>query len=583
MKKSPIFSAFKKMLTLLTREDKKRWAMIAAFSCVMSFLEIVTAAVISIFASVLADPVRGMALFERVEQFVGVSFSLTPHRVVLNAAALFGGVYLLKSILGITESFFQQLSIQKICSNFRKRLLQRYACMDYGHYLTRNSSFYANTVEQDTFVAFVSCLSAVSKIVSEGAIALSLSFVVIFLNPVMTCACFTVVAFAIKGFSKLVLPIFSRLGKRYLEEYQLAQEQAYQFFHGLKELILLGKRDYFIGSYQRHCIVRDRLYALKMASSNTPHFLIEFLLIGLFVVAVVSLCQKEESLTRIITALGAYLYAGFRFMPCASRIATQTSILESSVPAIECIYEEFQQNGVESSLSSCQNLTFHHCVTLNNVHFQYLSAKQEVLSDISLSIQKGEKIGIVGSTGSGKSTLIDLLLGLLVPQSGTITVDDRFPVASFEWHRHIGYVPQTLYLLDGTIAENIAFGCEQVDLNRLNQVIDQAQLRSFVETVPLKEQNLVGERGIRLSGGERQRIAVARALYNNPDVLIFDEATSALDNTTEANLMETIYQVSQGRTMIVVAHRLTTLKDCDRIVVMNHGKIEKIVKYEELI
>jgi ATP-binding cassette subfamily C protein len=190
--------------------------------------------------------------------------------------------------------------------------------------------------------------------------------------------------------------------------------------------------------------------------------------------------------------------------------------------------------------------------------------------DFTLEIKKGESIGIVGETGSGKSTFIDLLLGLLRPTQGIILVDKQYPVNAKQWHEKIGYVPQSIYLTDDTIEANIAFGLEadMIDAGRLLQVIKEAQLEDFVQKLPDGVQTVVGERGVRLSGGERQRIAIARALYRNPEVLIFDEATSALDTETEARLMETINAVSKDRTVIMVAHRLSTLEKCDRVVRM---------------
>jgi ATP-binding cassette subfamily C protein len=185
-------------------------------------------------------------------------------------------------------------------------------------------------------------------------------------------------------------------------------------------------------------------------------------------------------------------------------------------------------------------------------------------------------MGIIGETGSGKSTLIDVLLGLLKPKTGTVQIDGQFSVSSYQWHQKIGYVPQTVYLIDDTIQANIAFGEEAVDSIQLNQVLEVAQLQKFITQLPKGVDTIVGERGIRLSGGERQRIAIARALYHDPEVLIFDEATSALDNETEACLMKMIHAVSQNRTVIMIAHRLTTLQKCDRIIVMEQGMIKDI-------
>ena len=202
--------------------------------------------------------------------------------------------------------------------------------------------------------------------------------------------------------------------------------------------------------------------------------------------------------------------------------------------------------------------------------------------NFDLEIKKGECVGFVGETGSGKSTLIDIILGLLKPTAGSILIDNLYPVNSYQWHQKIGYVPQATYLIDDTIEANIAFGekIEKIDHAHLLKVIEDAQLSSFISQLPSGVKTIVGERGIKLSGGERQRISIARALYRNPEVLIFDEATSALDNDTERRLMETIYSVSKNRTVIMIAHRLSTLNRCDRIINISHGQISDKVKQD---
>jgi ATP-binding cassette subfamily C protein len=263
-------------------------------------------------------------------------------------------------------------------------------------------------------------------------------------------------------------------------------------------------------------------------------------------------------------------------MPGLNRIINQLNAFKSVVPYIERVYHEFNFVSAKENYVDVPKLEFRQELSLANVSFRYLNTEKDVLNGTCLVIRKGECIGIVGETGSGKSTLVDIMLGLLRPQTGSILIDGQFPVNSYQWHQKIGYVPQSVYLIDDAIEANIAFGEQNIDEARLNETINAAQLRKFIDQLPLGYKTIVGERGIRLSGGERQRIAIARALYHNPEVLIFDEATSALDNETEARLMETIHAVSKDRTVIMVAHRLTTLEGCDRIVKMGEGMIHSI-------
>ena len=284
----------------------------------------------------------------------------------------------------------------------------------------------------------------------------------------------------------------------------------------------------------------------------------------------------------MIGILGGYLYAGFRLMPGLNRIINQLNVFKSIIPSIERVFNEYMMVAAKENYVDMPDFQFNETVTLKDVCFKYLNTEKDALSHVSLQIQKGVCIGIVGATGSGKSTLIDLILGLLKPYQGSILVDGKYPMYAYQWHQKIGYVPQSVYLIDDSIEKNIAFGEKEIDLNRLNAVIDAAQLRTFMEALSDGVKTIVGERGVRLSGGERQRIAIARALYRNPEVLIFDEATSALDNDTEARLMDTINAVSRDRTVIMIAHRLTTLQNCDRIVVMGKGRIQEVTEYNFL-
>jgi ATP-binding cassette subfamily C protein len=303
------------------------------------------------------------------------------------------------------------------------------------------------------------------------------------------------------------------------------------------------------------------------------------------VLSIAYFCLKADEPQQMMGILGGYLYAGFRLMPGLNRIISQLNTFKSIIPSINRVYDEYHFLVQKENYIDCPTFQFSDSLTLKNVNFHYLNAQRLALQNINLTIRKGECIGIIGETGSGKSTLTDIILGLLKPNQGEVLVDDKFPVHSYQWHSRIGYVPQSVYLVDDTIAANVAFGnaAEDLNYNKLQQAMNGAQLQQFIEKLPNGLNTVVGERGVQLSGGERQRIAIARALYRDPEILIFDEATSALDNETESRLMDTIDAIHQKQlTIIMIAHRLTTLKNCSRIVVMKNGMIERIISYNEL-
>lgn len=564
-----IFSAIMKLRELLTREERIKWLFIAGFALVVSLLEVVTAFVIVVFAQVLNDPSTGQKYFLKF----GITENPSPGKTVFYVAITVGVIYLFKNVIAALEVFFQNFSIQKMCYEFKNKLLHRYAKADYGFYLTRNSSFGLQVVGGDAEQAFSNGMMSFASILSEGVVFICLVSMVVYMNPTLALIIFAIGIALSLLISKFLLPKFYRWGEDLQQTAIHAGQNLMQFFHAFKEIVLLGKKESFVSAYQVHSKKRSKLQAIQTATNALPRMGIEILFVGLFVLTISYLCMGRESPMQMIGLLSGYLYAGFRLMPGLNRIINQLNTFKSVIPSIDRIYREYTTISSDQHYLDISDLKFEKNIVFKNVNFRYLNTDKDALSDVNLTINKGECIGVIGETGSGKSTLIDLLLGLLRPTSGNILVDDQYCVNSLQWHRKIGYVPQAVYLIDDTIEANIAFGENEIDENKLDQAINAAQLRKLIDSLPQAGKTMVGERGIRLSGGERQRIAIARALYRNPEVLIFDEATSALDNETEARLIETIHAVSKERTVIMIAHRLTTLRDCDRIIELKHGLV----------
>lgn len=543
-----------------------------------SMLEIVTASVIVVFAQVLNTPETGIKYLSKI----GFSTDLSPGRVVFYVAMIVGAVYLIKNLIAIAEVFFQNFSIQKMNYHFKNKLLHRYAKADYGFYLTRNSSFSTQVVGGDTEIMFSSGMVAIASILSEGVIFFALIGMIICMNLSLALIIFAIGGVVSVGVVKGVLPRFYSFGQKLQETALYSGQNLIQFFHAFKEIVLLGKRESFIEAYQAHARKKSGIQAIQTSLNALPRMIIEVLFVSLFVITIAYLCLDQESPVQVIGILGGYLYAGFRLMPGLNRIINQLNVFKSVIPSIERVHQEYTMVAAKENYLDLLEFQFNQDISIKDLSFKYLNTKKDALKSISLKIKKGESVGIVGETGSGKSTLIDIILGLLQPYEGSILVDEKYAVNSCQWHQKIGYVPQSIYLTDDTIEKNIAFGEKEVDLTRLNSAINAAQLRKFIDALPEGSKTVVGERGVRLSGGERQRISIARALYRDPEVLIFDEATSALDNDTEAWLMETINAVSKNRTVIMIAHRLTTLKDCHRIVVMDKGCVKQVTDYNSL-
>ena len=581
MSTSSITSAIKKLSALLTRGEKKQCLGMVLFALCTSILEVITALCIVVFAQVLTQPQANQRYLVHLHKY-GLLLNTSPSRFVFYVALVIGAIYLIKNSLMAFETFHQNFSIQEMGYHFKNRLLYRYAEADYGFYLTRNSSQGIQVMQGDAEQIFSDGVVALANIFSESVVFLFLIAMIISMNPSLALTIFSIITVLAIVIAKWLLPLFYSFGQKMRQASLYTHHHLIQFFHAFKEIVLLGKRDAFIKVYKLHSHKKSQVQALQSAVNTLPRLVIETIFIGIFVVTIAFLCLEHQNSLQMTGILGAYLYAGFRLMPGLNRIINQLNTFKSSIPAIERVSVEYNMIADKEYYHQVPELKFELSICFNDVSFSYLNTKKDALSHVSFEIKKGDNIGIVGETGSGKSTLVDILLGLLRPYKGSVLVDGQYPVNSYEWHQKVGYVPQSIYLTDDTIAANIAFGEEVIDENRLNTAIDSAQLRQLIDHLPDGIKTLVGERGVRLSGGERQRIAIARALYREPEVLIFDEATSALDNETEARLMETIHLVSQNRTVIMIAHRLTTLKDCDRILRMDKGVLSQTTYDEHL-
>lgn len=566
------FSAIRKICELLSKKERWAWISIMMFALVSAILEVITASTIVIFAGSMTNPQSSLKYLK----YLGLQENIALGRIVFYIAIALGIIYLIKNIVAGMEVFFQNFTVQRMCYKFKSKLLDKYSEMDYGFHLTRNSSYGMSVVGGEVDSMFSMGVMSLVMIFTELMVLIFLVGMLIYMDPSLAAYLFSIAFFIGLIVYKFILPYFYTWGKKMQKSVLLGTQTLMQFFHGFKEIILFGKKEAFIAVYREHAQRKGNVQAIHTSVATLPRLVIEVLFVVIFVFAIAYMGLKHDQPQQMLGVMGGYLYLGFRVMPGINRIISQLSSFKIVIPYIERVHEEFFISAKGGELADEPQFSFTKTLSVNNLSFQYLNTDKTALKDISFEIQKGDCVGIVGETGSGKSTLVDLLLGLLKPKQGNILIDNKFTVASKQWHQKIGYVPQSIYLIDDTIEANIAFGEDAIDKERLDKAINAAQLDKLISGLDDGTKTLVGERGVRLSGGERQRIAIARALYRQPEVLIFDEATSALDTETESRLMKTINEISKDYTVIMIAHRLTTLSKCNKIIKLKDGMLDGV-------
>jgi ATP-binding cassette subfamily B protein len=359
---------------------------------------------------------------------------------------------------------------------------------------------------------------------------------------------------------------------------------------GIRDVLLDNAQEIYCQEYNRADLALRKAQASNYFIANSPRFIIEA--VGMLLIAVIAfyLTKSNNNSGEIIITLGVFALGAQRLLPVLQQIYNSLITIRGNAATLEdviILLEQPLSDNTNLYNNTTPNFIFNQQITLSKVSFRYSENLPNVLNDIELVIPKGKRIGFVGHTGSGKSTLIDLLMALISPSEGSLIVDGIHidTKNSRQWQKHITHVPQTIHLINATIAENIAFGEKHssINISRVKEAAKIAQIDQLIESWALGYESLVGERGVRLSGGQRQRIAIARALYKLSDVIIFDEATSALDEITETSLMDAIAKLNTNLTILIVAHRVSTLRQCDQIVELKHGKINRIGTYSEII
>ena len=575
---------------LFKKKEKFQISLLLIGSIIMAFFEVVGVASILPFMSMVLDPDQissnqilsflfNFFKFDNVETFLFYSGVAV---LVLLAFSNFFSAFMYWAI-----TYFSKMQGHIISM----RLLKHYLSNNYLFFIERNSSDLGKNILSEIDRVVKGVVLQALQAISKAILTIVVFTFLIYINPFIA-----IISVLSIGGAYFIFYIISR---SYLST--IGEKQSIALFHryrtvdeammGIKDIKLKSLERNFIGRFRQPSIDNARFSAQGLVIAILPRYLLETVAFGGIISIILILLSNDVLISEIIPVLSLYAVAGYRLLPAVQNIYSAQSMIKYNRPALMIIINDLKEIETEekNELSNevDQMIKFDRKITVNDIFFKYPKSKKNVIDGISLSILKNTSIGFAGSTGSGKTTLIDVILGLLDPKKGNIIVDDTIINNQnlLSWQNKISYVPQTIFLIDESISSNIAFGIkrEEIDHDKVAKAAQLANLDRFVEDLPEKYDTLVGENGVKLSGGQRQRIGIARALYNEPEVLVLDEATSALDGITENYVMEAIESLSNKLTLIIVAHRITTIENCDMIYFLEEGKIKDYGTYNELI
>lgn len=575
-------------LGLLTPRERARWAGLVPLALLAAAMEASGAAVVFGLIKILGDPTQASHL-----PIASAIYRALPWHdnksVVLSFTVLVACFYVSKNLLLAIVAFIQSKVSNQSVAALSKRMLRGYMAMPLAFHFRRNSSELIRNCTDSAEAALRFVLGGSVSIITEALVTVGIIAVLLATAPFVTLIATVVLFGMLAAILKLTRRGVVRLGVRDQVLRKEIIQSLQQSLGALKEVKVLGREEYFLDSFARLQEGMARLRHFYTTLIGTPHLLIETVFVcGMLSVVILITAQQRVIGADIVSLLGLYAYAGFRVIPSTNRILMNLTNVRNGSAAVERLHADrvaFEREAVRDAQER-GTLSFLHCLSLRDVSYTYGGAGVPALTDITLEIERGESVGIVGPTGAGKSTLVDVILGLLPPSSGVVTVDGRDICEIVrQWRNAIGYVPQSIFLIDDTLRHNVALGVPDGDIDeeRLSAAVRMAQLEEFVATLPRGLEAVVGERGVRLSGGQRQRVGIARALYHEPQVLIFDEATSALDNRTEREVTEAIESLQGKKTLIIIAHRLTTVRICDRLVFLNGGRLAGVGSFDELL
>ncbi len=566
------FGLFKAVWSLLAKVERRRSLVLGVYLVVGTVLE-----VMSVGALVPLIQVLTQSNLQSKYPFIDRIFPDSSDQFIV-AVILIGVVciFLFKEIFLGFSLWMQQGFIARLETRFQTELFDRYTCQPYEFHLTNNSSLLSRNILNSTYFAN-NILNPIFMLLTDGFVTIALCVALVVIEPIAMFATISsvgVVAIAFHGFSKRRIEQWGV--ERQLQD-GMKLQQINETFGGMKEIVMTGRGEYFRTRFSSNVGQLSHLNRKFITLLGIPRLYLELLSVAGLAALVLFMLALGRTSESLLPLLALFAGGAFRLMPAISRISFAFQSLRMGRSIVGVLQEDILcATSIEQTVENSKPVRFEQAIRFEDVTYSYPNTERTVVDGVSFEIKKGSEVGIIGTTGAGKSTIVDILLGLLKPTRGKVTVDGVDISTNIRsWQDLVGYVPQTIFLIDSSIRANIAFGIDEQDIDddRVLRALHLAQLREFVDELPLGMNELVGERGVRLSGGQRQRIGIARALYLDPPILVFDEATSALDMETEKEVMKSLDHLRTNKTILIITHRISALEHCDQTIRVDEGKL----------
>jgi len=550
-----------------------------------ALLELVGVSLITELVSLVTDTsvIHSNSLLSKMYDF---SHAESDRQFILYVVIGLIVVYILKNAFLLWINYVQYTYIFNNQLRLSGRLIDCYLKKPYTYHLDNNSAEMVRNVMLDS-ERFFQMLLSVFQILSEALVSILLCVFLLIVDWFITISVVAILAV----FSLVYLLLFKNKAKKYGKENQIYDGKMHQSINqalgAVKDIKILHREKYFVNAFTGFGKKKMRAVRNNNVLGQAPKYLIETVVIGAVLLVLVWKIYQGENLSSMLPQLAAFAVAAFKLLPSVSKINNYLNNVIFLKPSVDLIYRDIKdtedmQNYEISDINSDEKLFISEhpqSIEIKNLSYRYPHTDRDVIKNVSFSIPLGSGVGLIGPSGAGKSTLADIILGILTPTSGSVNYGSmnvhEHPI---KWSKKLAYIPQQIFLSDESIRNNVAFGIDEelIDENKVWEALEEAQLSEFVKSLPEGLDTMVGERGVRLSGGQRQRIGIARALYDNPEILVLDEATSALDSGTETAVMEAIDRLAGRKTLIIIAHRLTTIKNCKYIFKVEDGKISEV-------